>query len=392
MADDRQSPRKVAKTNLVILMEPNNSATVLNVSDGGIGFRADRPVAQSGKIRFSFPENGQQILTSGELVWTDSTKQIGGLSFASLAEEERERIRRWANPGDTPPSTRPAYRPTPPPPKEPPRPFVAPTRTNAAPIPSFPPPAIPLPQFSRPGFTQFESVPQRLGYTWDREMPIAESRPKFFRGFFAGVIVSVILVGCLFFVYGNSIKDLQKQLSEMIGASPKLQAAPAAIPPAALLPAAIPPPLVASGSAPSGDATAPANSVSLPASGDDSRTESAPPKIPTESPMANKHFTPAAENLPPKTAEPGAEDLALAQRYLTTMPGHTGSATATRYLWAAVEKGNVQAEITLADMYARGEGVTRNCNQAQVLLRAASKKGNIAASQELAQLIRSGCR
>jgi TPR repeat protein len=74
------------------------------------------------------------------------------------------------------------------------------------------------------------------------------------------------------------------------------------------------------------------------------------------------------------------------------MPGHTGSATATRYLWAAVEKGNVQAEITLADMYARGEGVTKNCNQAQVLLRAASKKGSNEASQELAQLIRTGCR
>lgn len=392
MADDRVSPRKVAKTNLVILVEPNNAATVLNVSDGGIGFRAERPLAQSGKIRFSFPENGRQIETSGELVWTDSTKQIGGLSFGSLPEEERERIRKWANQGDAPTSTRTAYRPAPPPPKETPRPFVAPTRTNAAPIPSFPPPAIPLPQFSRSGFAQFESVPQRLGYAWEREMPIAESRPKFFRGFLAGVIVTAILGGALYFVYGNSIKDLQKQLSEMIGTSPKLQAAPAAIPPAALLPAEVPPPLVASGPTPSGGVTMPTTSGPLPSSGDDSITESAPRKITTESPMANKHFTPAAESSPPKTADPGAEDLALAQRYLTTMPGHTGSATATRYLWAAVEKGNVQAEITLADMYARGEGVTKNCNQAQVLLRAASKKGNYEASQELAQLIRSGCR
>ena len=393
MADDRQSPRKVAKTNLVILMEPNNAATVLNVSDGGIGFRADRPIAQSGKIRFSFPENGQQIETSGELVWTDPTKQIGGLSFGSLPEEERERIRRWANQGDTPKNTRTPSRPAPSAPKEPPRPFVAPTRTNAAPIPSFPPPAIPLPLFSRPGVAQFESVPQRLGYAWEREMPIADTRPKFFRGFLAGVIVSAILAGVLYFVYGNSIKDLQKQLSEMIGASLKLQAAPAAVPPAALLPAAaVPPPLVSSGPAPSGGVTAPAASGPLPVSGDDSKNESAPAKIMTESPMANKHFTPAAESSPPRTVDPGAEDLALAQRYLTTMPGHTGSATATRYLWAAVEKGNVQAEITLADMYARGEGVTKNCNQAQVLLRAASKKGNTEASQELAQLIRSGCR
>jgi hypothetical protein len=379
-------------------MEPNNTATVLNVSDGGLGFHAHLPLTQSGKIRFSFPENGQQIESSGEIVWTDATKQIGGLSFASLSPEERKRIRSWADQGEVPTSTRAAHGPASPPPKESPRPFVAPSRTNAAPIPSFTVPAIPLPQFPNPGIAQFESIPQRLGYAWDREMPFPNSSPKFFRGVLVGIVVSAILAGVLFFIYGDPNLDWRKQWAEMIGASPKLQAEPASLPPAevpppaALPPATVPPPLVASGSPPSGSTADPTEPGPLPASIDNSKTGGTFAKTAAETPVADEHATPVAGTLPSKTADPGAEDLALAERYLNTMPRHTGSATASRYLWAAVEKGNVKAEIMLADMYARGDGVAKSCNQAQVLLRAAAKKGNSEASQELAQIIRRGCR
>jgi TPR repeat protein len=57
-----------------------------------------------------------------------------------------------------------------------------------------------------------------------------------------------------------------------------------------------------------------------------------------------------------------------------------------------VKKGSVEAELTLAELYIRGEGVPKNCGQARVLLSAAAKKGNQTASEELAQLVRSGCR
>jgi len=95
--------------------------------------------------------------------------------------------------------------------------------------------------------------------------------------------------------------------------------------------------------------------------------------------------------LPPKGADAGDSDLALAQRYLNDKTG-PGNAAAARSLWAAVEKGNVNAEIMLADLYARGDGVAKSCNQARVLLQAAARKGSSEASQELARIIRSGCR
>jgi hypothetical protein len=48
-------------------------------------------------------------------------------------------------------------------------------------------------------------------------------------------------------------------------------------------------------------------------------------------------------------------------------------------LWKAVKRGSVSAEVTLANLYLEGESVTQNCQQAQMLLNAASMKGSKAA-------------
>ena len=61
-------------------------------------------------------------------------------------------------------------------------------------------------------------------------------------------------------------------------------------------------------------------------------------------------------------------------------------------LWSAVKKGNVPAEVTLGDLYRRGDGVEKNCDQARVLLVAASKKGSADARQQLEQMAEKGCQ
>jgi general secretion pathway protein A len=52
-------------------------------------------------------------------------------------------------------------------------------------------------------------------------------------------------------------------------------------------------------------------------------------------------------------------------------------------LWAQVRKQNSNAEVELARMYLEGSAVPKNCQQAQVLLLAASRKGNIRAADLL---------
>jgi len=60
-------------------------------------------------------------------------------------------------------------------------------------------------------------------------------------------------------------------------------------------------------------------------------------------------------------------------------------------LWAGVRKGYVPAEVTLADLFRRGDGVEKNCDQARVLLVAASKKGSLDARQMLEHMAEQGC-
>jgi TPR repeat protein len=48
-------------------------------------------------------------------------------------------------------------------------------------------------------------------------------------------------------------------------------------------------------------------------------------------------------------------------------------------LWKAVKRGNVSAEVALADLYLQGKSVPQSCEQAHMLLQTASTKGSKAA-------------
>jgi hypothetical protein len=71
--------------------------------------------------------------------------------------------------------------------------------------------------------------------------------------------------------------------------------------------------------------------------------------------------------------------------------GSSRSASVQR-LWSEIGKGNVSAEVELAQLYVKGDGVRKNCEQARVLLQAASKEGNTEAQHQLRNLKKSGCR
>jgi TPR repeat protein len=64
---------------------------------------------------------------------------------------------------------------------------------------------------------------------------------------------------------------------------------------------------------------------------------------------------------------------------------------AARLLWAAVEKGNVSAELALAELYRTGNGVTKNCEQTRILLTAAARKGSLEAQRKLHDLLQHPC-
>ena len=88
----------------------------------------------------------------------------------------------------------------------------------------------------------------------------------------------------------------------------------------------------------------------------------------------------------------GAGELAIAEQYLNGTSGMTrDSGQAAQWLWKAVGKKNVEATLALSDLYLRGDGVPKSCDQARLLLDAAARKGAPAAAERLRELEASNC-
>ena len=112
-------------------------------------------------------------------------------------------------------------------------------------------------------------------------------------------------------------------------------------------------------------------------------------KLPAAAPAA----TPPMETSPGAASSPnGSLDLAIAKSYLNGTEGHVrDSAEAVKWLWQAVGKQNAEATMLLSDIYLRGDGVPKNCEQARLLLDAAARKGLKEAGERLQHLQDFGC-
>jgi PilZ domain len=87
----------------------------------------------------------------------------------------------------------------------------------------------------------------------------------------------------------------------------------------------------------------------------------------------------------------GQQEYLAAQEILKSKNPDAGMPEAIRLLWVAVEKGNSSAEVTLAELYWHGTGVTRSCDQTSILLTAAARKGNAVGQKRLEEFQREGC-
>jgi hypothetical protein len=82
-------------------------------------------------------------------------------------------------------------------------------------------------------------------------------------------------------------------------------------------------------------------------------------------------------------SQPGQQELEKAANA-------SDATAAAAWLWKATSRGNPEAPVRLADMYIRGNGVPKSCEQALVLLRSAAAKENAPARNRLAALYANG--
>lgn len=110
----------------------------------------------------------------------------------------------------------------------------------------------------------------------------------------------------------------------------------------------------------------------------------------SSAPASASNATSDAASETPAVKNNSGADLQLAQQYLAgSNPDE--KTKAVQLLWLATEKGNVDAEVLLAGLYASGHNVPKSCVQARILLKAASATNPAAAKPKLSELDQSGC-
>jgi hypothetical protein len=98
-----------------------------------------------------------------------------------------------------------------------------------------------------------------------------------------------------------------------------------------------------------------------------------------------------AQASPVSTDAAGRMELSRAQDYLEGRNGPRDTVAAADWLWRAVRRENTAAEVLLADLYLRGDGVPKSCEQARLLLVAAAKRGQSEAAGKLRNLESGSC-
>lgn len=388
-----------------------NGGVMLNLSEEGCGFQAITPV-KIGETRFGFQINGgRRIAGDAEIVWADESGVMGGLRFIALPSEARKEIRSWleetnapleygyasaavasaaaAGAGVGPRSNRvnvpPPVAPDPYPREaapniraqqhEPPTPPPQrPAYSNAA---SLGYPVLDEPRYNSP-FTE-AIVP----YQYQQQRRSA----SVWRGIaVAATLIAVLALGIMYQKdVGNSLIWLGETLS---GNKTKASSVTPAEKPTDNSSSALPttnPEVAPDNSAEKNASAALPDSdpvaESKKAADDTAKLAETKPQSPSAPPNAS--------NVSDRPVSALDRQSAAAARKPEPNWSETDSVDA---LWGAVQAGSVSAEVSLAERFARGAGVNKNCDQAKVLMKAAANKGNREARLRLYELETNGCQ
>ena len=234
----------------------------------------------------------------------------------------------------------------------------------------------------------YPPINQKIGEVPARPLP--EARPyisNIFRGTAAGFLIAALVTtsGFLFHAHRREMGEILIRWGVKLEGTPT---ASASQPPEGSGTALVPSP---PGPAPVERAEIAPAAVQVAAS----RSSSANlPAYASTAPIAQKQAAarPTRDDLTRNgpRRDSGEADLSAGPRSWDGNSNALGSPAAAPLLWTAVAKGDLAAESKLARLYLRGDGVAKSCEQARVLLRAASAKGNTEAKHLLVNMEKNG--
>ena len=352
----------------------DDGGRILNISDSGLCFESFAPLGSMKTLRFWFSLNlRERVEAMGEVVWLDSGTKVGGLRFVNPTDRVMEHIRRYRadlrqisvkGRGQRFAEALAKQKPE-----------AVPAKSAAMGSSELPgqlsPQANGKPPFSltRDASTEFSgSTGLESTDLISLRRHVEVSRKRFLQGVLLGLFVAVTTTVALYRFWG-----------------PK------------------PPPSVPRVESSSSSSTEPVPGVAASLSVDHSKTAGGAESQsrPTATDAAALRQTSSRDSTPKSdrslaTVSASKSDLAgAANRNVglsqAAVKRSTKQSATPQQLWSAVQVGDADAAVALADRYLRGDGVPKNCLQARVLLLVASEKKNGAAIKKLEELDKTGC-
>ena len=340
---------------------------ILNISEAGLCFEAFAPLGQPKNIQFWFSLNlHDRIEGTGEVAWLDAETKMGGLRFQKLPERALDHIRmnstafpgagcsakgqRFMEAVARQLSSQRAPRPDSSPSNE----FRGSTMNFRTLAPSLD---------SGDSNQSHQLVDSTDLISLQRHRAI--SRRQLVFGILIGVLFSLaIALPALEYFAGRQQRTVSADVAGSSVSSPAVSQTDATSKADRVVSAATPEPLP------------------RPSNG----RQSGLPKIPASDVSLGSSASPFSGGLPIRSPKPNVEQPTETSASLVRRSGGT-----PQQLWSAVQAGDSNAAVLLADRYLRGDGVPVNCLQARVLLLVASEKKNPAAVKKLNELDKTGC-
>jgi hypothetical protein len=255
----RKAARKRLSQLAYIRFGADNGGLISDLGEGGLSFQSIAAIENEGPLRFWFTlDSDDRVQATGQLVWTDESRKVGGLRFTQISREALDVIQDWIERKEVQPVDRahtreevkveapvevPLEPPAPPrqPARDPLRFSTPPRRSqpaaaSAANLPkpepavarSQPnPPAAPAP---RPEPLRVMAAPQRWSPPVLSEPPRSVVSPEMVSGITTGltilaVVITVLVLGLAYRrELGHSLVDLGERLT---GESPLAEVNPA---------------------------------------------------------------------------------------------------------------------------------------------------------------------
>ena len=359
-SDRRRYARTKPPRLLHVRFGEGNDAVLLNASLDGLCFQATSPVESSRPLDVTISRSpSSSINARGKIAWTSRERNVGGLQFLDATYGALSTLGAWLVEPSPTQSEGTSQGSLPSLPLE----FPLPNTEVRPPKPATPPPmAAPTPA-SR---SETDDLPEGRLLLEDSKnrLPFAESPAKPRTARTPLIALALLAVASAYVLISVNARHTLGSWLIHLGE------------------------YVNSDSATANQQAPPAASARSVEQQGPSAGESSGMRDPQAAPATNS-FDPT-EKSPEESRSSSALKLESPNQIPSARAGNS-PADKISQLWSAVARGDANAEVSLARVYLNGDGVNKNCEQARVLLVAASKRRNAEATRELRKLRAHGC-